>query len=102
MNKMEEVKLCLKNELIDIAFFSELWSATEDYVAFNGCYTYIKPRMTPDKITVTHVGGVGIIFRPFIKTRVPNFNNKPSKHGFKVLWLRYRPKRLPKEVASLV
>ena len=61
MNKMKEVELCLKNGLIDIACICESWSATEKYVAFHGYDTYFKQRMTPDEITVTHGGGVGII-----------------------------------------
>ena len=47
MNKLEEVELCLKNELVYIACIYELWSATEDVVAFEGHDTYFKPRMTP-------------------------------------------------------
>jgi len=49
MNKMEEVELCSKNELIDIACISELWFATEEYVAFDGYDTDFKPRMAPDE-----------------------------------------------------
>ena len=61
MNKLEEVELCLKNELVDIACICESWSPTEGVVAFEGYDTYFKPKMTPDDITVTIGGGVGII-----------------------------------------
>ena len=67
MNKLEEVELCLKNELVDIACICESWSATEDVVAFEGYNTYFQPRMTPTDITVTDGGGVGIICRSSIR-----------------------------------
>ena len=102
MNKLEEVELCLKNELVDIACICESWSTTEDVVAFEGYDTYFKPRMTPNDISVTHGGGVGIIYRSSVRNRVLTFSNIPNKHGFEVLWLWCRPKKLPKEVASLV
>ena len=100
ISKLEEVKLCLENELVDIACICESCSATEDVVAFEGYDTYFTPRMTPNDIAVTHGGGFGIICRSSIRNRVLTFSNIPNKHGFEVLWLW--PKKLPKEVASLV
>ena len=102
MNKLEEIEIWLKNELADIACICESWSVTEDVVAFEGYDTYFKRRMTPNDITVTHSGGVGIICRSSIRNRVLTFSNIPNKHGFEVLWLWCRHKKLPKEVASLV
>ena len=102
MSKVEEVELCLKNELVDIACICESWSATEENVAFEGYDTYFKPRMTPNDITIAHGGGNRVICRSSIRNRVLTFSNIPKKHGFDVLWLWCRPKKLPKEVASLV
>ena len=102
MNKLEEVELCLKNELVDIACIFESWSATEEVVAFEGFDTYFKLRMTTNDAAVTHGGGFGIICRSSIKNRVLTFSNITNEHGFEVFSLWCRPKKLPKEVASLV
>ena len=44
---MEEVELCLKNELVDIACICELWSVTEDYVSIDVFDTILNQELHP-------------------------------------------------------
>ena len=94
--KIDEVRLVIKKTGVDIAVFTETWlkHVIPDSVVHIPGYNIIRK----DRVERTH-GGVCVYVQNQIKVEILSNLISPS---FEVLWLKLRPRKLPRGISSIV
>ena len=94
--KIDEIRSVVLDQKIDIAAFTETWlrdSIQDTIIDIPGYQIYRK-----DRNGWLH-GGVCTYVRDGIRTTILNDLHRPT---FEVLWIKLRPKRLPRGIPSII